>query len=112
MIARIACELLHKILGNPAVQAKLDQLVEQARLSDERLSRAIQGKDIDRIAQIERLPWHWRLLIQSLILALAAGRTNDALFSLRSLEMNLETARRKAAQIRRVPTMAELRAKA
>src|SRR5262245_20452757 len=57
-----------KILNHPAVQAKLDTLMDRAGLTDERLSAAIQGRDMERVAQIGRIEPHLRRIIQSLIL--------------------------------------------
>jgi hypothetical protein len=94
-----------KILSHPAVQARLQHLMERAGLTDERLSRAIQGPDLERVAQIGRLAPHVRRIIQSLILALASDQTDEALRCLRSLRCNVQPPKRRGI------TMAELQRK-
>jgi Terminase small subunit len=110
-VARVAGR---KLLGNPAVQAKLDTLMCNAGLSDERLSAAIQGRDIDRVAQIGRIVPYLRRIVQSFILALAAGETDQALSSLRALEKNLKAMKATRTGVNgvlRADTMEELRRK-
>jgi len=110
-VARVAGR---KILDNPRVQAKLQQLMERAGLTDERLSAAINsGPNRDRVAQIQQLEWHVRRIMQSLILDLAAGNTHQALFSIRRIEKILveKILEPKAAPRPREITIEELRRK-
>jgi hypothetical protein len=89
----------NKIGNHPAVQAKLQQLMNRAGLTDERLSQAIQGPDGERLAQIERLDPDIRQPIQRLIYYLALGETSQAMLSLWLLKKRLEKIRRRGAMI-------------
>src|SRR5262245_54703663 len=83
-----------KILSHPAVQAKLQQLMERAGLTDERLTTTIQApNDTGRFVHLGQLDYTVRILIRSFIYSLMRGRTDAALLTLRSLQKNVHPKR-------------------
>src|SRR5262245_41822301 len=86
-VARVAGR---KILRHPAVQAKVEQLMVRAGLTDEQFSAAIKGRYGDRLVHIERLAPELRSEVKGLTLALIAGETAEALRCLRTLEEILQ----------------------
>jgi hypothetical protein len=78
-----------KIMGHPAVQAKLEQLMSRAGLTDDYLVRFFHGPD-GRFPRIDTVQYKHRIWIRSLILSLSCGDTDAALSSLRSLQNSLQ----------------------
>jgi hypothetical protein len=77
------------IMGHPAVQAKLEQLMKQAGLTDHYLAEFLRGPD-GRFPHIDLVQYNQRIWIRSLILSLSCGDTDAALSSLRSLQHSLK----------------------
>jgi hypothetical protein len=86
-----------KIMSHPAVQAKLEQLMKRAGLTDDYLARFLHGPD-GRFPQIDLVQYNHRIWIRTLILSLSNGDTHGALSSLRSLQKSLQPPTRRPRQ--------------